>query len=66
MRDINNRQGRGPPWLHARHHVLDVLSDLVGGLQAEEVEVPQQIVVEGQELEIQLGQSETTCRGGAR
>lgn len=44
------------PWLHAPHHVFYVLSDLIGGLQTEEVKIPQQVVVEGQELQIQLGQ----------
>lgn len=43
------------PWLHTPHHIFNVLSDLIGGLQTEEVKVPQQVVVEGQELEIQLG-----------
>lgn len=47
------------PWFHAPHHIFDVLSDLVGGLQTKEVEVSQQVVVEGKELEIQLGQSQT-------
>lgn len=46
------------PWFHAPHHVFDVLSDLIGGLQAKEVEVSQQVVMEGQELEVQLGQSQ--------
>lgn len=47
------------PWFHAEHNVFDVLSDLVGGLQAEQVEVPQQVIVEGQKLEIQLCQCQT-------
>lgn len=46
------------PWFHAPHHVFYVLSDLIGGLQAKEVEVSQQVVVEGQELKVQLGQSQ--------
>lgn len=46
------------PWFHAPHHVFYVLSNLIGGLQAKEVEVSQQVVVEGQELEVQLGQSQ--------
>mmetsp|Transcript_44005 Transcript_44005/g.113764 ORF Transcript_44005/g.113764 Transcript_44005/m.113764 type:complete len:375 (+) Transcript_44005:2759-3883(+) len=44
--------------LHARDLVLQILADLVGGLQAEEVEVPQQIVVDGQELQVELRQGE--------
>ena len=60
---VTGRGGGSPPWLHARHDVLNVLSDLVGGLQAEEVEVSQQVVVEGQELEVQLGQRQTPCGG---
>ncbi|TNN39073.1 hypothetical protein EYF80_050765 [Liparis tanakae] len=47
------------PRLHPAHHVLDVLSDLIGGLQTKEVEVPQQVVVKGQELEIQLRKAAT-------
>lgn len=47
------------PWFHAPHHIFYVLSDLIGGLQTKEVEVSQQVVVEGKELEIQLGQSQT-------
>lgn len=49
------------PWFHAPHHIFYVLSDLIGGLQTKEVEVSQQVVVEGKELEIQLGQSQTAC-----
>lgn len=49
------------PWFHAPHHVFDVLPDLIGGLQTKEVEVSQQVVVEGKELEIELGQSKTAC-----
>lgn len=51
--------GHISPWFHAEHDVFDVLSDLVGGLQAEQVEVPQQVIVEGQKLEVQLCQCET-------
>jgi len=47
LRDIS-------PWFHTAHHILDVLSDLIGGLETKEVEVPQQVVVKSQELEIQL------------
>lgn len=49
------------PGFHAPHHIFYVLSDLIGGLQTKEVEVSQQVVVEGKELEIQLGQSQTAC-----
>lgn len=44
------------PWFHTPHHIFYVLSDLIGGLQTEEVKVPQQVVMEGEELEIQFGQ----------
>jgi hypothetical protein len=40
--------------------VLDVLSDLIRRLQPKQVEVPQEVVVEGEELEVELGQRETT------
>ena len=39
---------------------LPILADLVGGLQAEQVEVPQQVVVEREELQVQLGQGQAT------
>lgn len=42
------------PWFHSPHHILNVLSDLISGLQTKEVEVPQKVVVKRQELEIQL------------
>ena len=44
--------------LHARDGVLDVLLDVVGGLEAEEVKVAQQVVVEREELQVELGQRE--------
>lgn len=47
------------PWFHTPHHVLDVLPDFIGGLETKQVEVSQQIVVEGEELQVQLGQSQT-------
>ena len=34
--------------------VLHVLSDLVGGLQLEQLEVPQQVIVQRQELNKEL------------
>ena len=34
--------------------VLNVLSDLVGGLQLEQLEVPQQVIVQRQELNKEL------------
>jgi len=46
------------PWFHSPNHILYVLSDLVSGLQTKEVKVPQQVVVEGQELEIELWKGE--------
>lgn len=42
------------PWFHAEHNIFYVLSDLVGGLQAKQVKIPQQVIVEGQKLEIQF------------
>ena len=51
---------------HAAQHVRDVLPDLVRGLQPEQVEVAQQVVVDGQELQVQLGQRQAglACAGG--
>ena len=40
--------------------VVDILPDLVGGLQLEQVEVPNQVVLLGQKLEVQLGQRDRT------
>lgn len=34
-------------------------SDLIGRLQAEKIEVPQQVVMESQKLQIQLGECQT-------
>lgn len=45
---------RNSPWFHAEHNIFYVLSYLVGGLQAEQVKIPQQVIVEGQKLEVQL------------
>ena len=41
---------------HTAQHVGDVLPDLVRRLQPEQVEVAQQVVVDGQELQVQLRQ----------
>ena len=41
---------------HALEHVRDVLADLVRRLEAEQVEVPQEVVVEREELQVELGQ----------
>mmetsp|Transcript_25448 Transcript_25448/g.67258 ORF Transcript_25448/g.67258 Transcript_25448/m.67258 type:complete len:778 (+) Transcript_25448:1764-4097(+) len=49
--------------LHARDRVLKVLADLVRGLQAVEVEVPEQVVVDRQELEVQLRQRQGVVAG---
>lgn len=51
-------EGRAQVRLEARQHVSNVLPDLVGGLQAEEVEVAQQVVGGGQELQVELGQGQ--------
>ena len=40
----------------AGQHVAQVLANLVGGLQAEQAEVAQQVVVRREELQVQLGQ----------
>mmetsp|Transcript_144 Transcript_144/g.310 ORF Transcript_144/g.310 Transcript_144/m.310 type:complete len:1317 (+) Transcript_144:450-4400(+) len=49
--------------LHAGDRILEVPADLVGGLQAEEVEVPEEVVVDGQELEVQLRQRQGIVAG---
>ena len=41
---------------HAAEHVRDVLPDLVRRLQPEQVEVAQEVVVDGQELQVELRQ----------
>ena len=43
--------------------VRDVFSDLIRGLQPEQVEVAQQVVMGGQELQIQLGQGQARLPG---
>lgn len=54
---MSQREKRGIPGSpNPLQHVGDVLPDLVGGLQPEEVEVAQQVVVRRQELQVQLGQ----------
>jgi hypothetical protein len=50
----------GSPRRESADGVLDVLSDLIRRLQPKQVEVPQEVVVEGEELEVELGQRETT------
>lgn len=43
-----------PEGPNSAYHIRDVFSDLVGSLQAEQVEVAQQVVMEGEELQVQL------------
>lgn len=45
---------------HAGDSISDVLPDLIGGLEPEKVEVAQQIVMERQELQVELGQRQAT------
>ncbi len=52
----NDVRDDSPGGGHARENVGDVLADFVGGLEAEEAEVAQQVVVRRQELQVQLGQ----------
>ena len=49
-----------PVGSHSANDIRDVLPDLIGGLQPEQVEVAQQVVMEGQELQVQLWQ----CQAG--
>lgn len=46
--------GRFIPGVEADDGVLNVLADLVRGLEAEEVEVAEEVVVERQELQVKL------------
>jgi hypothetical protein len=46
------------PGRDAREHIRQNLLHLVGGLEAEEVEVAQQVVVQREELQVELGQRE--------
>mmetsp|Transcript_40485 Transcript_40485/g.108590 ORF Transcript_40485/g.108590 Transcript_40485/m.108590 type:complete len:607 (+) Transcript_40485:1057-2877(+) len=48
---------------HARDGVLKVPADLIRGLQPEEVEVAEQVVVDGQELQVQFGQCQGVVSG---
>lgn len=43
--------------------IRDIFPNFIGGLQAEQIEVAQQVVVEGQELQVQLwqGQAVLAC-----
>ena len=43
-------------WRDAADDVFEVLADLVVGFQTEEVEAAQQVVVQREELQVQLGQ----------
>mmetsp|Transcript_13354 Transcript_13354/g.25631 ORF Transcript_13354/g.25631 Transcript_13354/m.25631 type:complete len:705 (+) Transcript_13354:2030-4144(+) len=49
--------------LDAPEHIAHVLADFVGGLQAEEVEVAQEVVVERQKLHVELGQRQHALPG---
>lgn len=48
-----------PGGVQSLEHVRNVLTNLVSGLQAEEIEVAEQVIVRRQKLQIQLGQSQT-------
>ena len=59
VQDSCARQAEGshsPEGPNSAYDVRDVFSDLIGGLQAEQVEVAQQVVMEGQKLQVQLWQ----------
>ncbi len=52
-RERRERRGQDPPGgSHSREDICKVLSDLVGGLKAEEIEVPEQIVMRCEELQV--------------
>ena len=53
-RAVGSRAGRNP-----LDHGFQILANLVVGLEPEEVEAPQEVVVQGQELQVQLGQRQT-------
>ena len=51
---------RGSPGsTDAREHIPQVFPDLIRGLKAEEVEVPEEIVVRCEELEVELWKGQT-------
>lgn len=56
---IRSRNRCAPCGIDAREDVRDVLADLIGGFQAEEAEIAEQVVVRGQELQVQLWQRQT-------
>mmetsp|Transcript_109014 Transcript_109014/g.188754 ORF Transcript_109014/g.188754 Transcript_109014/m.188754 type:complete len:299 (-) Transcript_109014:1113-2009(-) len=46
------------PWVQADNGILNVLADLVRGLEPEQIEVPQEVVMESQELQVELRQGQ--------
>ena len=63
LRKANSRHGHSLEGSNSAYDIRDVFPNLIRGLQAEQVEVAQQVVMKGQKLQVQLwqGQAVLAC-----